>query len=146
MILVLDTNVFVSAMRGRDRAPHELFTYWKNREIDLAISPQMLAELRRVFAYLKVQKLLGDVASTVETELEHLHQFGILTSGTLQVDAIQNDVSDNMVLACAKEAHADMIVSGDTRHILPLHQFDGIPILSPAEAVGVLRLLKQQAA
>ena len=146
MILVLDTNVFVSAMRGRDRAPHELFTLWKNREIDLAFSPQMLIELKRVFTYPKVQKLLGDVAPKVEMELDHLQRIAILTSGTVHVDVIQDDASDNMVLACAKEAHADMIVSGDTKHVLPLRQFEGIPILSPAEAVRVLRRLKQRAA
>lgn len=146
MILVLDTNVFVSAIRGRDRAPHELFTFWKNREIDLAFSPRMLEELKRVFTYPKVQKLLGQTAPAVVAELEHLQRIGILTSGTLRVDVIKDDVSDNMVLACAKEVHADMIVSGDTRHILPLRQFEGIPILSPAEAVQVLRRVKQKAA
>ena len=146
MILVLDTNVFISALRGRDRAPAELFTFWKNREIDLAFNPQMLAELKRVFTYPKVQKLLGSAASVVVAELERLQKIGIQTSGITSVNVIKDDVSDNMFLACAKEVRADLIVSGDTKHILPLREFEGIPILSPLEAVQILRSLKRRAA
>jgi predicted nucleic acid-binding protein len=40
-----------------------------------------------------------------------------------------------MVLATALVGHADLIVSGDKRHLLALGQYEGIPILSPAAAV-----------
>lgn len=146
MILVLDTNVFISALRGRDRAPMELFSLWKNQEIDLAFNPQMLNELERVFTYPKIQRLLGGVAPSITVELQRLKKTGIQTSGTTSVNIIQDDVSDNMFLACAKEARADLIVSGDAKHILPLRQFEGIPILSPMEAVKILRRLKRRAA
>ena len=43
------------------------------------------------------------------------------------------DPDDEMILECALAAEADYIVSGDKRHLLPLRQFRGIPIVSPPD-------------
>ncbi len=43
------------------------------------------------------------------------------------------DPGDEMILECAAAAAADFIVSGDKKHLLALRQFQGIPIVSPAE-------------
>ncbi len=64
----------------------------------------------------------------------------------MDVNIVTADPTDNMVLACAKEAHAAVIVSGDTKHLLPLHQFQGIPILSPAEAMRLIESQTKRAA
>ena len=49
------------------------------------------------------------------------------------------DPDDEMVLECALAAEADYIVSGDKKHLLPLREFQGIRIVSPAD---FLRRLK----
>jgi predicted nucleic acid-binding protein len=46
---------------------------------------------------------------------------------------------DNRVLECASDGKADIIVTGDTKHILPLSKYRGTRILSPAEFVKFLR-------
>jgi len=43
------------------------------------------------------------------------------------------DPDDEMILECALAAEADFIVSGDKKHLLELRQFQGIPIVSPAD-------------
>jgi len=43
------------------------------------------------------------------------------------------DPDDEMVLECALTVEADFIVSGDKKHLLPLREFRGIPIISPAD-------------
>lgn len=43
------------------------------------------------------------------------------------------DPDDEMILECALAAEAEYIVSGDKKHLLALRQFQGIPIVSPAE-------------
>ena len=43
------------------------------------------------------------------------------------------DPYDEMILECALAAEANFIVSGDKKHLLPLQQFQGIPILGPSE-------------
>ena len=47
---------------------------------------------------------------------------------------ILEDPTDDHVLACARAARADLIVSGD-RHLLKLEVFEGIPIATAAQAL-----------
>ena len=54
--------------------------------------------------------------------------------------AAKRDPDDETILECALAAEADYTVSGDKRHLLPLRQFRGIPIVSPSD---FLRRLKQ---
>jgi predicted nucleic acid-binding protein len=43
------------------------------------------------------------------------------------------DADDEMILECGLAAEADSIISGNKKHLLPLRQFRGMPIVSPAE-------------
>ncbi|MGH6884966.1 MAG: PIN domain-containing protein [Geminicoccales bacterium] len=45
---------------------------------------------------------------------------------------ISHDPPDDVVLATALAAQADLLVSGDA-HLLDLKSYQGIPIVSPAE-------------
>jgi uncharacterized protein len=47
------------------------------------------------------------------------------------------DPDDDEVLALAIAAQADLIISGDN-DLLVLQQFNGIPVLSPAQAAALL--------
>ena len=47
------------------------------------------------------------------------------------------DIDDDAVIACALAAQADLIVSGDA-HLLNLKHYQGMRIVSPAEAVRSL--------
>jgi predicted nucleic acid-binding protein len=49
------------------------------------------------------------------------------------VDVIKTDPSDNRILECAVAAKSDFIVSGDTRHVLPIGIHEGIPIIRLAD-------------
>ena len=43
------------------------------------------------------------------------------------------DPADAKILACGVAGKADVIVTGDKKHLLPLKKYRGIPIVSPAE-------------
>jgi PIN domain len=43
------------------------------------------------------------------------------------------DPADNMILELAIESNASCIITGDIKHLIPLHPFRGIPILTPAD-------------
>jgi len=45
------------------------------------------------------------------------------------VDEIEDDPTDNRILECALAAGADLIVTGDKKHLLPLGSFRGISII-----------------
>jgi uncharacterized protein len=50
---------------------------------------------------------------------------------------ISRDADDDVVLACALAARADFIVTGDD-DLLVLKSFNGIPILSVAQAIKMV--------
>lgn len=47
--------------------------------------------------------------------------------------------ADNQILACALEARADYLVTGDLKHIYPLQNVGRVKIVSPAEFLAILR-------
>jgi predicted nucleic acid-binding protein len=53
--------------------------------------------------------------------------------------AIADDPDDDAVLACAVAAKIDLVVSEDP-HLVKLVQYEGIPAVTPAEAVERLGL------
>lgn len=53
-----------------------------------------------------------------------------------RLDVISAHSADNRILECAVEAKADVIVTGDLKHIRPLGSFEGIEILTPREFMG----------
>jgi len=48
---------------------------------------------------------------------------------------VAGDVDDDQVIAAAVTARADLIVSGDRKHLLPLRSHEGIAIVEAAEAL-----------
>ncbi len=48
---------------------------------------------------------------------------------------VAGDVDDDQVIAAAVAARADLIVSGDHKHLLRLRSHEGIAIIESAEAL-----------
>ncbi len=48
------------------------------------------------------------------------------------------DPKDDMVIDCAVTGGATHIVSGDKKHLLPIGEYQGIKIVSPAEFLGMV--------
>ena len=48
------------------------------------------------------------------------------------------DPKDNPILAAAIAGKADVIVSGDKKHMLALGEVEGIPVVTAREALGRL--------
>ncbi|MDO8689919.1 MAG: hypothetical protein Q7R39_07905 [Dehalococcoidia bacterium] len=55
-----------------------------------------------------------------------------LTAGELEVNMVDDDPSDNKILACAVEGKVDYIVASD-EHLTKLGAFSGIPIVQPLQ-------------
>lgn len=58
------------------------------------------------------------------------------------VDVIKTDPPDNRILECAEAARSDFIVTGDTKHILPLGCYAGIPIIKLADFMERLNVTR----
>jgi putative PIN family toxin of toxin-antitoxin system len=132
--LVLDTNVVLSGLIWRSH-PRRLLDLAREEAISLYTSTALLDELADVLSREKWAAMLA----TRQTHAAYLMQrYGVLARVVRPKRigrVVPNDPDDDAVIACALAARADLIVSGD-KHLLSLGgQYQGIPIVTPAQAV-----------
>ena len=138
--VVIDANVFVSAILKPNSNPDKVIDLVKQCRITLALSPDILAEIRKVLLYPKIRKKLKLTTKEIGEALAQIAQAAIITSGRVRLNAIESDPDDNRYLECAVEAQADFIISGD-RHLKDLKNFQGIKIVDSATFLAFIEKL-----
>ena len=129
--VVLDANQFVSAILVPVGHPAQILNAWRRGDLDLLISPAILAEVRRVLLYPRLQRRHAWDEARVDSFLEGVWLAAIPTPGTTAVEAVPDDPSDDKYLVCALEGSAQYIIIGD-RHLLRLDPWRGMRIVPPA--------------
>lgn len=132
MRVVLDANVFISALLNKKGVPAQIFNLIKTGSIQLAISAEILEEIKLVLRYPKLIKILKMNDSQTNEFISLLASISFVAPGSIKVSAISEDPSDNKYLSCAIESGSSFIISGD-RHLLKLKKFKKIPIMKPAD-------------
>ena len=138
MKVVFDTNVVVSACFWRG-APFDSLAAWAQGRVQAAISPPLLAEYEDVYAELGLEfpdRKPVDWVAALRDAADMVFPSEPATGAT-------PDPGDEMVLECALAASADLIVSGDKKHVLALGRYRGIPILNPSDFLRRLRPLHE---
>ncbi len=131
--VVLDTNVFVSSLLSTEGTPAQLLNAWREGRYMLVTSPAIIAEVVEVLESPRISKKYLIRHQDVENLVDVLKTDAVLVPGEAGVKgSVPRDPRDEMFLACAIDANADCIVSGD-RHLLDLQTFRGIPILTVNE-------------
>lgn len=127
MRVVADTNVLISALLFGGLS-EQIFLAGLRGEIQLITSLPLLKELQRVLK----GKFKFDV-HLVNDILDEMKDVMEIVEISSRIDVISYPEEDNTVLECAVDGRAEIIVTGDTKHILPLKEYRGIKILSPFE-------------
>jgi putative PIN family toxin of toxin-antitoxin system len=135
--IVLDTNVFVSALINPHGKPAQILNYVFENKIRLFTSPSIIEELQRVLSYQKLVKRHGLEKQELKEFISDLLSIMSLVEGKKAIELIAEDPADNNYLSCAVDAKADFIVSGDT-HLLNLGEYEGAQIITPTQFLGVL--------
>ncbi|HTA33232.1 MAG TPA: putative toxin-antitoxin system toxin component, PIN family [Solirubrobacteraceae bacterium] len=132
--VLCDTNVLVSAFIAAG-PPSRVLEAAIDRRIELILADPVLDELARVLTVklglaaervLNATTLLSEIASTT-----------VAAPGT-PPEAITGDPDDDLVLACAVRADAQIVVSGDRRHLLPVGEHRGVRIITPQQLLAEL--------
>ena len=131
MLVVLDTNQYVSALIRRGGQQDDLLEAWRRRRFGIAISPALLSEVADVLHRPKICATYNLAAARISRFLAILEAQSMVVPSVVSVSAVSDDPDDNAVLACALEAQADYIISGD-HHLLDLGSYQGIPIIRAA--------------
>lgn len=139
MIVVLDTNVIVSAILSPRGNSAEIIRRWESDAFEVATSPALLMELRKALSYQRVQTHIKLSARELNAFLRYFQSMVINSDPQETFNVIEDDPEDNRVLECAVEAKASFVVSGD-RHLLHLKEYRGIVILPPAGFLALLVL------
>jgi putative PIN family toxin of toxin-antitoxin system len=135
--LVLDTNTALSGLLWGG-TPGRLFDAADTGLITLASSTPLLTELQGVLLRVKFANQLARRGLRSSDVFDGYAAIVVLVTPAAIAPMIMQDPSDDQVLACALAAKADLIVSGD-KHLLNLGgQYNGILIVTAAEAVRLI--------
>jgi putative PIN family toxin of toxin-antitoxin system len=131
--VVLDTNVYISIFTN---PKGELGTIWEQAlkgTYTILISPAIVAEIAGV---LRAKFQWPEEA--IKARAKRFARIAEIITPETVPSVIKNDPPDNQVLACAADGQANIIVSGDKRHLLPLKEYNGIPIVRPVDFLRML--------
>jgi putative PIN family toxin of toxin-antitoxin system len=134
MRLVLDTDVIISGLLWAG-PPRRLLDRVIDEALTLYSSPALIDELTHALHYQKFVQRIGKFGTTPLALVAQYSTLVTLVSPTQVPRVIEHDIDDDQVLAAAVAAQADLIVSGDRRHLLPLGSHAGIAIVTSAEAL-----------
>lgn len=134
--VIVDTSTLVSAALRADSTPRlalktalELF--------ELCLSEGTLSELETVLARPKFARYAPAEAlrAFIESVRAEGSMFSVSAADLEKVEPRCRDTEDHHILALAKVAEVDLIVSSD-QDLLVLHPWRGIPILTPVQFVS----------
>lgn len=125
MKVVLDTNIYISAILFGGEC-EKVIQILKEHHIEILISDFILKEieliLRKKFHWPEQEIRLTLYDIEMKTTIVDTHS---------KIRIIKQKISDNKILECAIDGRADLIITGDTKHIQPLKEYKGITIASP---------------
>ena len=130
MRIVLDTNVFISGVFFSG-PPYEILNAWRQGEVQVVVSQEILQEYERVSEELRTQFPEVDIRRWVDLALTCAE---VVECSPLP-EGVCRDPDDDKFLACADTAKVKRIVSGD-KDLLSVSGYRGIEVVKPREFVN----------
>ncbi|MBM2821091.1 MAG: hypothetical protein HW405_851 [Candidatus Berkelbacteria bacterium] len=139
MKIVIDSSVWIAGIGSRKGFSSEaIFKSYKNNEIEIFISNQILEE---IYSNLE-KKLKFDSLSALRAQktVRNLCDYEAeITEREIKLVKIVKDNNDRHILALCKKAQADYLISFDKKHLLPLKKFAQTKILEPKDFIEDLK-------
>jgi putative PIN family toxin of toxin-antitoxin system len=102
------------------------------------VSDPILLEYEQVFSYPRINNRLRLSDKEIAGIVAGFATFGELVTPQQRLHVVEADPNDDMFIECAVEGKADYLVSGNTKHLTNMKEYQGIQILRPAQFVLVL--------
>ncbi len=133
MRVVLDSNIFISALISEKGAPFAVYKAWQKRRFDLVCATEQIDELRNVSQYPKFRSV---IAPHIFGQLVNL----LSATELVRVAPVETELSDPLdvfLLGMAKAGNADYLVTGDKRAgLLALKAYGRTRIVTPSVFVA----------
>jgi len=132
--VVLDTNIYLSGLIWPESLPGQVLKLARKRRIEVFCSRFILDELKKILS------IKFDYPQEFSQRyIEELLKFVKIVKPQVAISVISKKDDDNRILECALKAKADVLISGDRKHILPLKKVDGTQIISAREFIRRFR-------
>ena len=134
MIIVFDASTFVSAALKANSLPEQALLRAVSAPNRLLLSQAIEDEFREVIFRPKFDRFVA-----VERRQRVLDIVIFAAERIEPTETVREcrDPKDDKYLELAATGRADVVVSGDKRHLLSRHPWRGIPILSPADFLAL---------
>ena len=129
--VVIDTNVFLSALYFTKGNPWRIVTWAIEGKIQNISSGFILEEVRTV-----LKKKFHWQSHEIDKAIYTIESFSEIIFTNIHLNIIKC-AADNRILECAIAGNADFIISGD-HHMTELREFKGITIVNPAEFLAIV--------
>jgi putative PIN family toxin of toxin-antitoxin system len=134
--VVLDTNIVVSGLLWRG-TPRRVLDAARDGAVTAYTSSVLLDELADVFTRRHLAPIIATNRTTPAFLMQRYAMLAELVFPQPIARTVPKDVDDDVVVACAIAARADLIVSGDG-DLLELKACHGIRIVSALEALRLI--------
>jgi putative PIN family toxin of toxin-antitoxin system len=134
LIVVLDASTLISAALKPDSIPERAFLRAVSAANTLLLSKEVEDEYRAVMFRPKFDRY-----ASVERRQRVLDLIEVVAETIEPMEIVREcrDSKDDKYLALAAAGKAHVIVSSDVKHLLSMHPWRGISILSPADYLAL---------
>jgi uncharacterized protein len=139
--IVLDTNIYISALLNAQGASAKLVSAWLNDQFVLISSEDQIDELARASNYERLRPRIA--REQAEELMDTLSTSATLVTPSKNINLSQ-DPDDNRIIAAAIAGNADYLVTGDKRDLQSLKSVEGIPIVTPRRMLELLSMKGQE--
>jgi len=137
--VVIDTNIFVSALLSRNGVPAQVLKSWQEHQFILLTSQGIITEIAETLAGFIGREPYNVTQQDIDEIIILLRTVALIVPGSADVsDAGIPDTDDLVFLACAVDGLADIITSGD-KHLKALKNYRGIPVITARELLEKLQ-------
>lgn len=133
---VLDANVYISALLQPSGPPGRVIgRFLRDASFEVVVSPAIVEEVLRAFAYPKLRRFLRGVDA--QAWFEDLVVLADMVPDAREIEPVCSDPDDDKYLAAAREGRATHVVTGD-RAFLALQAHEAVEIVTPRAFIELL--------
>lgn len=114
--------------------PYQAVALWVDKRFDLVTSEWQIEELKSVSRYPRVERMV--ISHHLGAIVNRLRRYATVLEELPDVE-YSPDPKDDPILATGIAGQVQCIVSGDKGDLLALGRFQGIPILTARDFVGL---------
>ena len=133
---ILDAGVLISGLISSSGSPAHILDALIEGRFDVTVCPMLLAEVRRALGYPRLERYVS--SSNADSFIAWIARIAVIHPDPTTIEPVTRDPDDDYLFALARDAHVDMIVSGDA----DLIDLDEPPtrVLTPRDFLNLLNV------